>query len=1516
MEDDNGAGGQDVRAHDFFKLFTPWLMRSAFQKVETWYHWGEWVDPAEWLDWKAHPLERLNALAVELATNTYKPSPFPMVPYPKKGGRTRHYLMPSVKDQVAFMALTLILAPFLEAQMPNVSFGNRLFRPRIPWLETKGMTQRWIKGPFSLAESRLYDPFESGYGLFRRVLQWLTNASVLSDGMQASLIRDLDAEPRDLLPYYNFLSHPLVNGGTDLLTARLDIKLAYPSVDRTTLASRLIHLVKGTREAEGHWGLPSFPELHYQNTDNSPALNSYLEAERPGLARHPWHLLGEREDLREAIATRLGTLVGCIEYAPWQEPQTWGPGAGKDILDPGYYLSQHPDGGSKSGDQWDPHGMWPVDCHLTTLGTKRFGIPTGLAISGVLLNVVLSQVDEALCQRHEEALRHDRTPILYLRFVDDIVLLAASKEDLQDNIEILQEELALASPSFRLSTNKAKPEAIKTFLMSEDAEKHLEVPLDQRITRANVERYVTNIVRETSDLDSEGIEEIFGAPGIDRLLDLMELAERTTDDPEVLSESRVAFALLRLANASWPSTAVLVGDREMPPEAFANHILFTAEKAVRGYPWRYKLLRSALICGIRASLVGPPDSNLGEPWMYQHLLPLLQRTGQKSHRGRVSQASWEDIGDYGNTGQSGGQAPGVKVTNRRSQHWQLRGSFRRAYFWRTWAQIVRALHIVAQGETASIPGSWTWHMTQQQATSTMQWFGDFAKWAKLLYPDPDGGDASQLDPFLWWWESEAIQDALLATMQPTVRLLRGLGNPSAQAIRWSLSSAFLKKLEEYTGLIWLKAAFRHVLGHEGSTNIHPSLSVEPRDCSTAMLWSTLCAPTAGNSPLADRHVVPPALRPARNQSLAWAALARFGNWEHWPAVKVLLRKALDPPVVLPNLDSCSLWNDVLRLDAYHYIRRLRLAHGDTVKWGSFAHWFSGLAGQGADAPEAPETLLDDMYRLEDMGTTLSDAYVPALELPSFVAWPLLLASETPLRAIPKAGGFIAPDCIVLRNKSAIWIRSYRKSLLRPLEEQPPSINRSKSPRFLVEAVLPLSPSRRAPHPMFLLPSFLGLTAEACDKWRLVCLFLWLLGGGEADLNRLWLTAPWYPPLSDREAMRSRYLLDQRAWIFIEEGLKSKNATTWLGAQSPRHSTSGESRQTVAYVTLSSEGGWSLGAITPADRALAEHFRLRLIQILNTPTWGTVFTRTQGMLHDAGSAAAFGSLSHEIAERFAEAKARATMPTDQLEREDMMMFPEWSVPYYLARRIRKFVRETGIGVLAGLTPRELPPAVPAVKSIVQRGPRFLVNEAILALPSPARKRLPWDVHVFYIRKPHASVDELGLIAALTGLGRTARFACGSSWWQFSHPTWGDFSPVICSELLDPSVAQSLKGRLHHLLVVAWNQDIDLFDQFTWTRGYELYANVASVNHGSYGGSVVWTPKHGPEKELLRVHGRRQGLAMVVDMPVRTLDEAQRTQLAESIEHRRLRWIEQIRGTHDQDGSKNVQFKAPPPDYSRK
>ena len=257
---------------------------------------------------------------------------------------------------------------------------------------------------------------------------------------------------------------------------------------------------------------------------------------------------------------------------------------------------------------------------------------------------------------------------------------------------------------------------------------------------------------------------------------------------------------------------------------------------------------------------------------------------------------------------------------------------------------------------------------------------------------------------------------------------------------------------------------------------------------------------------------------------------------------------------------------------------------------------------------------------------------------------------------------------------------------------------------------------------------------------------------------------------------------------------------------------------------------------------------------------------------------------------------------------LVVLPELAIPQQEVRSLRDLVRNERKGAVAGLYWRALRPAFRPPRGFTPRWAYF-VNEAELIVPV-GDDRGPPGVRWFRVRKPVPAHIEDGLAQALSKRASQTKWRMlrGRRWYRFVHPKWGDFTVAICADLIDAAPWRALRGELLHLLMVAFNKDVDLFDSLTWVRAYENYVNVASVNHGRYGGSFLWTPRRTHGRELARLRGGGLVLTADVRLPVKELLSAQITGVAEAIDQSAREW--------QSKKSAVTNFKAPPPGFRRK
>ncbi len=243
-------------------------------------------------------------------------------------------------------------------------------------------------------------------------------------------------------------------------------------------------------------------------------------------------------------------------------------------------------------------------------GEDHPGLPTGLMISGLLLNAYLYPVDKVMmewCGCKPDA-RHEGQAA-FLRFADDMRVMATSPETLFEGLDTLWQAICrigskdhgdvyLSRPdlvkvnNLRINLAKLGPEPVRKlvegYLLTDgwrkDAENHQLFPPDtdcqdshekltqpqslsnwwrktaggtthaahidalnrNALTAGHLNTFVTHLVERMSELGSESLNERFGAQARQRLTDLHQLVRFEIDDKQVRADTRLAFGTGKL----------------------------------------------------------------------------------------------------------------------------------------------------------------------------------------------------------------------------------------------------------------------------------------------------------------------------------------------------------------------------------------------------------------------------------------------------------------------------------------------------------------------------------------------------------------------------------------------------------------------------------------------------------------------------------------------------------------------------------------------------------------------------------------------------------------------------------------------------------------------------------------------------------------------------------------------------------------------------------------------------------
>ena len=567
-------------------LANPLILTGAWQRVKHWYQFDELRPEPEFSDWYLNTEDRLEQLMAEFRANSYQPKPFTVVPYPKSGATLRHFVVPSVRDQVAFTAIATVLAPFLDARMPNFSFGNRWHRGLF-W-----QNDMWKLRPFALQDNKVYQPIRRGHGLFRRVCHWsaarMVNTTPESNTRTKPSLNEHDY-PQSMLPPYIRLdwwssrhrsNHPTVSG----YWAQLDLQMAYPSVNIDLLKQRLQHMLQADPLFDS-----AFSEAFNCITSISE-IYGHLQGYPGDLSVH----LTLNEDLRLKLADDLCGLLGSVEYDATA--------IGHD-----FWLPPHADQKLPRSD-----------------GQDHKGLPTGLLISGLLMNVYLHCMDVTMGQWLLRT--KDKAPAAFARFSDDMIILTTEPYQLFAGIDEIWHGITeldsstIHAPSndadsnLRINWSKLQPKGLskiaETYLKDgqfqecpdckrlyvngntgSQQQKFLEwwqthrdqseIHLKQgRIDTNRLGPFVTHIVERLSSMGQDDAFQRFDRSAKERLGELHELVRVNIDDRQVREDTRLFFAASRLSKAWLPDETSFDDIAQM---------MLTLKEALFRTPWKFQL---------------------------------------------------------------------------------------------------------------------------------------------------------------------------------------------------------------------------------------------------------------------------------------------------------------------------------------------------------------------------------------------------------------------------------------------------------------------------------------------------------------------------------------------------------------------------------------------------------------------------------------------------------------------------------------------------------------------------------------------------------------------------------------------------------------------------------------------------------------------------------------------------------------------------------------------------------------
>lgn len=1422
-------------------LQDPRVLTCAWEKARDWYR-NETRPEPEYTEWTLNPDQHLRKLAQDIVSGAYIPGRFPLVPYPKKGGEIRHYAEPSVRDQVAFILFGVLLAPLFEVRFENWSFGNRWFREMSLKTDSPDSEPKWQAGYYKLSDKNLSVPYSRSYGLFRRVAHWRAKQMLggrlgAKEDEWAEEVEDVGLKESDyaaaLLPYHKvkFAKPGRLKREKAIFFSRLDIAKAYPSISREEFARRARNLIVQAP--------PSPQEVISAFPSNSV-----------------WRRLEEERDRASAVS--------LLEY--WLR-MLKGVQFHDGIVGDSWLATLKEDATSREKAQHDRL--------LVASKSGAFGLPTGLAVSGLLFNIALSDFDRAMQAQLQKDGVFDG---IILRFVDDIILIGCTKRSLTKLLSKVDDYFVGTSEKLGLdiSWRKARPEklweAMKVHqnlpvgkLLAKNLKECVNYWEEAALTSKDLKEFVTDLVEQLSELGSETVDDLLGEHGEVRLRQLHDLVRVRRDDSEVKDESRLSFAATRLARHPLPFWLKYHQEStEADPglKLALVEIRRSISMAIEQIPWRFRIWQAVIAAAVRLvdddGKRSPEDIRRSMRWLESVIKPLALG------------GAWEEA------------FPGAPLSDKSQKHRDaLAVSFLRTCFWNAWARTVRALDFANPNELLSDElyskwdtSHWAWHIIpERRLPEVFSALADMNRWVKILYPQGTAAIAN------YPWEQQALRVAILAAatwrdvipeanfkIPPRLTQIDLPGSLIPKHLRAGLLAED-KSVKRGSSLALLKLS-QAFARHSDETIVATSeeLSSHSNRADVFLALDSLGL-VEKLSPKALAKLMTSLKKPI-------AALPR--NW--LPVYYAQLRSRC----IAHNLESDTLSEMAERLFP-GWKRSSGRADIYSILWGA----------QDRPAP-APATS-------------------PAVGLPPGIVL-IMLANSLESKRKPDARVY---SWALDEGKTDFlwWARGSQFT-----HKHPPTPSCAEDTDTLIH---PTSYSSMPPHPAFLLSESHG--------WANALLALTALSGREYFMDALWAHGHEPFDVRQRYSWRTEVLAPIELWRLIELELESKDSSEHIvtllrfifrnvriipdNSQSLRAHLTSLFQVVRADVDLASgrfsESPMAASVEIPAQGAAPKSEKLiaRIAQLTEHPAWQSeVATMHFPKLKQRTVLLMLSQLLDSLPE-----------PRELPEKDgrpDILIGPEIFLPYSkkLLQMLKHSVKRRKLAMLVGLYWQEVPQGVrPSEYLKSKQRVRYFVNEALLLVPiMHADERRPYVVREYKIPKPIPAAVEYALARSLTNIsvpmgGARWEILPGSRWYRFLHPMWGAFSVAICSDLLDPIPWARMRGRFLHLFIISNNTDVDLYQSITWSRAYECYVNLIAVNHGEHGGSFSWTPKHRHHKEVAVIRGQNLNVVVDVELETQKLLAKQRLGWEEEVARLSENWPNGVRS----DGPRE-NWKTPPRD----
>jgi Reverse transcriptase (RNA-dependent DNA polymerase) len=228
----------------------------AWNKAKYLYKPGDiWFNEISVSNFEANLKAELESIKDQIANGTYRLTPIRPVAFPKAPKndvpRTRQTFEIAVRDQVTWLALTNIIGPALDYEMPFWSYGNRLFISVFYKFNEQNQKNDIKFGWYRNTSRYLYRKWNQSWPLYRRHItitaRIMAKQNIFQKNIEEFKAEELEGdkevellEQNDLLPLHLRIAYlkkdywkKKLSG--DLYWAGIDLKKFYPNINLATV---------------------------------------------------------------------------------------------------------------------------------------------------------------------------------------------------------------------------------------------------------------------------------------------------------------------------------------------------------------------------------------------------------------------------------------------------------------------------------------------------------------------------------------------------------------------------------------------------------------------------------------------------------------------------------------------------------------------------------------------------------------------------------------------------------------------------------------------------------------------------------------------------------------------------------------------------------------------------------------------------------------------------------------------------------------------------------------------------------------------------------------------------------------------------------------------------------------------------------------------------------------------------------------------------------------------------------